>query len=114
MKPETDRKTGAEVLDGLAATIRDRAGAAPDSSWTATLLAKGLPYCARKLGEEAVETIIAATAQDRAALISESADLLYHWLVLLRAAGVEPPEVYAELVRREGRSGLEEKAARTS
>ncbi len=114
MKSETEGKAGTEVLDGLAATIKARSGATPDHSWTATLLARGLPYCARKLGEEAVETIIAATTQDKAALVRESADLIYHWLVLLRAAGVEPGEVYAELARREGRSGLEEKASRSA
>ena len=100
------------VLDALAATIDRRAEDAPQNSWTARLLDKGVEGCAQKLGEEAVETVIAATTRDKQALVSESADLLYHWLVLLKASGVEADEVYAELAAREGRSGIEEKAAR--
>ncbi len=100
------------VLDALAATIERRAEEAPQNSWTARLLDKGVDVCARKLGEEAVETLIAATTRDKQALVSESADLLYHWLVLLKASGVRAEEVYAELLARKGKSGIDEKAAR--
>ncbi|PKQ08214.1 MAG: phosphoribosyl-ATP diphosphatase [Alphaproteobacteria bacterium HGW-Alphaproteobacteria-11] len=102
----------ASQLDRLFATIAARKGADAASSWTAKLLAGGVPVCARKLGEEAVETVIAATQGDAEATIAESADLLYHWLVLLAALEIDPADVYAELARREGRSGLDEKAAR--
>jgi len=102
----------ASQLDRLFATIAARKGADAASSWTAKLLAGGVPLCARKFGEEAVETVIAATQGDTEATIVESADLLYHWLVLLAALEIDPADVYAELARREGRSGLDEKAAR--
>lgn len=102
----------ASQLDALHAVIAARKGAQTDKSYTAALLAAGPAHCARKLGEESVETVIAALAGERAELISESADLLYHWLVLLAALDVSPTEVYAELARRQGRSGLDEKAAR--
>lgn len=102
----------ARQLDALFATIAARKGSDPASSYTAKLLGGGAALCARKLGEEAIETVVASLSADRKAVIAESADLLYHWLVLLAAAGVEPSEVYAELARREGRSGIEEKASR--
>jgi phosphoribosyl-ATP pyrophosphohydrolase len=102
----------AEALERLAATIEARKGASPESSYTARLLADGVEHAAKKLGEEAVETVIAAVSGDRTALASESADLLYHWLVVLAAAGVSLDEVAARLEAREGRSGLEEKANR--
>ncbi len=102
----------ADILDHLADTIAQRAKDAPENSWTARLLGKGINICARKLGEEAVETVIAACEKDKQALVSESADLLYHWLVLLKASNVSPCDVYAELHRREGQSGIEEKASR--
>lgn len=102
----------AEVLRRLAATIEARRGASPDSSYTAKLLAGGPQRAAKKMGEEAVETVIAAVQGDRDALASESADLIYHWLVTLAAAGVSLDEVAAKLEAREGRSGLDEKAAR--
>lgn len=102
----------ARQLDRLFEVIAARKGADAASSYTAKLLSKGVSACAQKLGEEAVETVIAAMAGDRKAAISESADLLYHWLVLAAALGIEPADVYAELERREGRSGLDEKAAR--
>jgi len=102
----------ASQLDRLFETIAARKGADAASSWTAKLLAGGAPLCAQKLGEEAVETIVAAMQGDRKATIAESADLLYHWLVLLAALDLDPADVYAELARREGRSGLDEKAAR--
>jgi len=99
-------------LQSLAATIAARKGADPDSSWTAKLLAKGPEKCAEKFGEEAVEAIIEAVKGDRARLTSEAADVLYHLLVMLAARDVTLAEVEAELARREGTSGLVEKAAR--
>ena len=90
-----------------------RRGASPDSSWTARLLHDGPPRAARKLGEEAVEAVVAAVSGDREGLAGEAADVLYHLLVLLAAAGVSPDEVAARLESREGVSGLDEKAART-
>jgi phosphoribosyl-ATP pyrophosphohydrolase len=99
-------------LDDLAKIIAARASAGAADSYTAQLLAAGLEKCAKKLGEEAVETVLAATGGDKQALVAESADLLYHLLVLLEARGVKLAEVYAELERRTARSGLEEKAAR--
>jgi phosphoribosyl-ATP pyrophosphohydrolase len=101
----------AEVLARLAAVIDSRKGADPAASYTARLLADP-SLAAKKLGEEAVETVIAATQGDRAALAAESADLVYHWLVVLAAAGVSLDEVAAKLEAREGTSGLDEKAAR--
>ena len=104
---------GQHVLDALFETVESRRGANPESSWTARLLAGGVPAVAKKTGEEAVETILAAMAEDRKALAAESADLLYHLLVLWAACGVKPEDVWRELERREGISGLAEKAART-
>ena len=101
-----------ETFDRLAATIETRKGASPDSSYTAKLLADGVERAAKKLGEEAVEVVIAAVQQDRDGLAAESADLLYHFLVVLAAAGVSLDDVAARLESREGRSGLEEKAGR--
>lgn len=100
------------TLATLAATIASRKGADPDTSWTAKLLAKGPEKCAEKFGEEAVEAIIEAVRGDRARLIAEAADVLYHLLVMLAARDVTLAEVEAELARREGTSGLAEKAAR--
>ena len=102
----------AGVLARLNVTIAERRGADPASSWTARLLAGGVERVAKKLGEEAVETVIAAVAGDRDALAAESADLLYHWLVLMAAAEVPLDAVAARLEAREGRSGVEEKASR--
>jgi phosphoribosyl-ATP pyrophosphohydrolase len=101
------------VLQRLEATIAARAkeGRA-DSSYVARLLAKGRLKIAQKLGEEAVETVVAALAQDDAALVGEAADLLFHLLILLNQRGVALADVLAELERREGRSGIEEKAGR--
>jgi phosphoribosyl-ATP pyrophosphohydrolase len=101
----------AETLARLQATILARRDADPSTSYTAKLLADPA-LAAKKLGEEAVETVIAATRSDPDALAAESADLLYHWLVLLQAAGVSPDAVAEKLEAREGRSGLEEKASR--
>jgi len=100
------------ALTRLAATIQARKGADPDTSWTAKLLAKGPEKCAEKFGEEAVEAIIEAVKGDREKLTSEAADVLYHLLVMLAARNVTLDDVLAELDRREGTSGIAEKAAR--
>lgn len=100
------------TLSALAATIASRKGADPDTSWTAKLLSKGPEKCAEKFGEEAVEAIIEAVKGDRPRLIAEAADVLYHLLVMLAARDVTLAEVEAELTRREGQSGIAEKAAR--
>ncbi|MHC9234287.1 phosphoribosyl-ATP diphosphatase [Pseudooceanicola sp. 502str34] len=100
------------VLDELFATIESRKGADPESSWTAKLFAKGPEKCAEKFGEEAIEAIIEATKGDKARLTSEAADVLYHLLVMLAARDVTLDDVYGELARREGTSGIAEKAAR--
>ena len=100
------------TLDRLAATIAARKGADPETSWTAKLLSKGPEKAAEKFGEEAVEAIIEAVRGDRARLTSEAADVLYHLLVMLASRDVPLSDVLAELDRREGRSGLEEKAQR--
>jgi phosphoribosyl-ATP pyrophosphohydrolase len=101
-----------ETLETLTATIAARRGADPASSYVARLLAGGAPLVAKKLGEEAVETVIAALGDDRAALTAEAADLVFHLLVLLDAKGLSFGDVEAELARREGLSGIAEKAAR--
>ena len=101
-----------DTLSRLAATITARKGADPGSSWTAQLLAKGPEKCAEKFGEEAVEAIIEAVRGDRARLTAEAADVIYHLLVMLAARDVSLAEVLAELDRREGQSGIDEKAAR--
>jgi phosphoribosyl-ATP pyrophosphohydrolase len=99
-------------LHRLAATVEARRGADPDASWTARLLAQGPEACARKFGEEAVEAVVEAVRGDRERLTEEAADVLYHLLVMLAARGVTLAEVEAALARREGQSGLEEKALR--
>jgi phosphoribosyl-ATP pyrophosphohydrolase len=100
-----------ETLERLAATIAARKGADPAASYTAQLLSDR-PRAAKKLAEEAVETALAAVSRDADAIAAESADLIYHWLVLLAACGVELDAVAVKLAAREGRSGLEEKASR--
>jgi phosphoribosyl-ATP pyrophosphohydrolase len=100
------------TLEQLAGVIAERARAGGDKSYTRQLLDAGVEKCAKKLGEEAVETSLAALSGKREALVAESADLLYHLLVLLEARGVKLAEVLTELERRTARSGLEEKAAR--
>ncbi len=100
------------TLARLEAVIAERRGGDPAASYVARMHAKGLNKIAQKLGEEAVETIIAALAQDRAALVGEAADLLFHLLMLLGEKGVPLAEVLAELDRREGVSGIAEKASR--
>lgn len=99
-------------LSRLFETIESRRGADPDDSYVARLLARGTPKAAQKLGEEAIETAIAAVGEGREELIAESADLLFHLMVLWSLKGIRPAEVMAELARREGVSGLEEKAGR--
>lgn len=101
-----------DTLARLAATIATRSEADPATSHTAAMLARGPAKCAEKFGEEAVEAIIAAAQGDRAALTAEAADTLYHLQVMLRASGVAWADVLAELDRREGVSGIAEKAAR--
>jgi phosphoribosyl-ATP pyrophosphohydrolase len=100
------------TLHDLAARVHERATASAASSYTRTLLDKGVEHCARKLGEEAVETVLAAVGADRDRLIAEAADLLYHLLVVLEARGIRLTEVEAALAQRTGMSGLDEKAAR--
>ncbi len=102
-----------DALARLEATIAARRGADPDSSYVARLNARGTGKIAQKLGEEAVETVIAALTEDREALVGEAADLLFHLLVLLGARDVPLAEVLAELDRREGTSGIAEKASRS-
>lgn len=99
-------------LDDLAQTIAARAAATPDKSWTASLLAQGPEKCAEKFGEEAIEAIIEAVKGDRTALTNEAADVLFHLLVMLQSRGVALAEVMRELARRQGSSGIEEKASR--
>jgi phosphoribosyl-ATP pyrophosphohydrolase len=103
----------ASILERLFSVIEGRKGADPASSYTAKLLAEGKPKIAKKVGEEAIETVIAATAGSPAEVARESADLIYHLLVLWAATGVNPADVWSELARREGTSGLAEKAARS-
>lgn len=102
----------AKVIDRLAATIESRRGGDAGTSYTAQLLGD-LDRAAKKLGEEAVEVVIAAAQGDREAVTAESADLLYHWLVVIAAAGVSLEEVAERLEAREGTSGLTEKAGRS-
>ncbi len=96
----------------LEARIRERATASPESSYTRKLLDRGVAHCAKKLGEEAVEAALAAVGEDRQQLIGETADLIYHLLVVLTARGVTLADVEAELAARTAQSGLQEKAAR--
>lgn len=101
-----------DTLETLEATIQARIGADPDSSWTAKLLSKGPEKCAEKFGEEAIEAVIAAVKNDRENLTYEAADVIYHLLVMLAARDVPLADVLAELDRRQGTSGIAEKAAR--
>jgi phosphoribosyl-ATP pyrophosphohydrolase len=110
--PAPKTRAMSDTLSRLEAVIAARRGASPSESYVAKLHAKGLGKIAQKTGEEAVETVIAALSEDRAALVGEAADLLFHLLVLLGARDVSIGEVLAELDRREGVSGIAEKAAR--
>ncbi len=100
------------TLERLEQTIAARSKASPETSYVAKLNAKGVPKIAQKVGEEATETVIAAVSGDTNELVGESADLLFHLLVLLQAKGASIDDVLAELDRREGLSGLDEKASR--
>ena len=100
------------TLEDLFASIEARATADPETSWTAKLLAKGPEKCAEKFGEEAIEAIIEAVKDDKKQLTSEAADVLFHLLVMLKSRDVALSDVMDELARRQGQSGLSEKAAR--
>jgi phosphoribosyl-ATP pyrophosphohydrolase len=100
------------TIHDLAATIDARAATGGDASYTRKLLDKGPAHCARKLGEEAIETVIAAMEADREHLVAEAADLVFHLLVLLKSRGVALADVEAALAQRTAMSGLEEKASR--
>jgi phosphoribosyl-ATP pyrophosphohydrolase len=118
-KAETSKKSapqGADdhILDALFRTIQSRKRSKPENSWTAALMARGVPKIAQKTGEEAVETVIAAMAGDKKEIAAESADLLYHLLVLWAATGVKPKDVWSALEKRRGVSGVIEKSARKS
>ncbi|MEN9931867.1 MAG: hypothetical protein RIS17_440 [Pseudomonadota bacterium] len=103
-----------EQFDQLLATVQQRRGGDPETSYVARLTAKGRPKMAQKLGEEAVEVVIAAMADDRTGLVGEAADLMFHLAVLLADMGLSFDDVRAELARREGVSGIEEKAKRAT
>ena len=100
------------TIHDLEVRVRERAAASAETSYTRKLLDKGIAHCAKKLGEEAIETVLAAVAQDRERLIAEAADLIYHLLVVLAARGITLAEVEAALAERTRQSGLEEKASR--
>ena len=112
VKNSEDCNITASVLERLFSVIDNRKSADLSNSYTSQLLSAGADRIAQKLGEEAVETVIAGATGDRAAVVAESADLLYHLLVLWAASGIAPSEVWAELAGREGRSGLDEKQGR--
>ena len=100
------------TVHDLEKRVKARAGASPETSYTRRLLDRGVAHCAKKLGEEAIETVLAAVEEDRARLIAEAADLIYHLLVVLQARGITLADVEAELAERTRQSGLTEKAAR--
>lgn len=106
MSDDTPPTAGSAVLERLYAVIDSRRGADPDSSYTAKLFARGTPKIAQKVGEEAVEAVIEAVAGNRDRLAEESADLLYHLLVLWAAAGLKPEDVWQALAKREGKTGI--------
>jgi phosphoribosyl-ATP pyrophosphohydrolase len=111
-KPAKKKAAKLHTLDQLYRTIESRKGADPNSSYTARLMAKGPIKLAQKLGEEAIEAAIEGVRGDRKKLVAESADVLYHLLALWASRNVKPQQIWAELVRREGVSGLVEKASR--
>jgi phosphoribosyl-ATP pyrophosphohydrolase len=100
------------TIHDLAQRVHERAQASPDVSYTRKLLDRGVAQCAKKFGEEAIETALAAVGEDRERLIAEASDLIYHLLVLLEARGIKLAEVEAALAARTQQSGLDEKAAR--
>jgi phosphoribosyl-ATP pyrophosphohydrolase len=100
------------TLHDLEQRVKERAAASAEVSYTRKLLDRGVAHCAKKLGEEAIETALAAVGEDRERLIAEAADLVYHLVVVLQARGVALAEVEAALAARTGQSGLEEKASR--
>ncbi len=100
------------TLNDLEQRVKDRAGASAELSYTRKLLDRGVAHCAKKLGEEAIETVIAAVGEDRERLIAEAADLVYHLVVVLQARGIALADVEAELAGRTVQSGLDEKASR--
>jgi phosphoribosyl-ATP pyrophosphohydrolase len=100
------------TIHDLEKRVQERAQASADVSYTRRLIDRGVAHCAKKLGEEAIETVLAATAEDRERLIAEAADLIYHLLVVLEARGIRLADVEAALAERVQRSGLEEKASR--
>lgn len=102
------------TLSDLERLVALRAAASPDESYTAKLIHRGMAVAAKKLGEEAVETVIAAVSSDRKALVSETADLLYHLMVVLKAANIPLDDVLGELEQRTAQSGLAEKASRAA
>ena len=110
--PTPPQAPGPDILDRLWTTVLSRRSADPAVSHSARLLSRGTAKVAQKFGEEAVECLIEAVAKNPGAVVSESADVLYHLIVLWVAAGVEPGEVWSELHRREGMSGIAEKAGR--
>ena len=107
-----DSAVDSAVLERLFAVVEGRRGGDPETSHTARLFAKGRHKIAQKVGEEAIETVVAALAQSPRHVARESADLLYHLLVLWAETGVRPADVWAELAAREGQSGVAEKKAR--
>jgi phosphoribosyl-ATP pyrophosphohydrolase len=102
------------TLHDLEQRVKERAAASAEVSYTRKLLDRGVAHCAKKLGEEAVETALAAVTEDRDHLIAEAADLIYHLLVVLEARGIKLAEVEATLAARQAQSGLDEKASRKS
>jgi phosphoribosyl-ATP pyrophosphohydrolase len=101
------------IVDRLYTTVKRRRRANPETSYTASLYKKGRPQIAKKMGEEAVEVVVAAMTGDRKAVIAESGDLLFHLMVLWAEAGVKPAQVWKELEHRFGVSGIDEKNSRT-
>ncbi|WP_174298551.1 phosphoribosyl-ATP diphosphatase [Sphingomonas bacterium] len=112
--PDPTPAPAPDLLDRIEATIRGRRSGDPDASYVARLTARGRAAIAQKLGEEAVEAVIAAMGDDPAAIVPEAADLVFHLLVLLADAGLRLDDVRAELARREGTGGLDEKAGRAA
>ncbi len=104
--------TSTDTLENLYAVVLERRKANPDESYVAKRFKQGTAKIAQKFGEEAVETVIAAMQKDKKEVVSESADMIFHWLLLLADIGVKPQDVMAELEHRTGISGLDEKAAR--